>query len=499
MSRYSDQVNNRITDPVTGSYVDVPVQGATIYVYKTDGSLETLTDDSSLSLANPVATDVNGIFYFNCTDGEHQLDVHFNGSSRYKQVIFVGPQGGGTATDASLVQFTPSGTHAVARTMRDKGRDTVSLRDYGAALNGTTSDDTAWANLFADYPSGGVRVTIEGYCRITAPIAPPSGCSNVTLDFRGGGHIYNPNHGFDFLHPPSTVSGWELDSPSFVTDNGGTGVTPVYFLKNDSSDLKVRSFFGLKGWSGIYNSGAKVAFEGRTELSTLKAGSGVAVLIDASSNEVFTMYDLYAENASGQDCAAGVQVISGGSIIIGGTAVKCGIPLLVAPTDGKTVATLGLWPFFNGDTSASHGAQFTASGSGVIQRVEGVLRVSSNAGDGLRVSVSPHSADLQVRAVQNTGNGINLASGGDQKNSRYRVMAFGNTLSGVLVSNNCSNFSVNVAGGSGDDFGGNARYSVEIGTGCDHFDVNVVGSGDTLGQLSNGSSTSSTKVVTARN
>lgn len=373
----------------------------------------------------------------------------------------------------------------------------ISLRDYGASLNGLDDDASAWAKLFADYPLGGVNVRIDNYCRVNSTITPPAGMSDVTVDFRGGGYLYNPNHGFDFLHLPATVSGWELDSPRFFSDSGASGLTAKYFLVNESDELHVKDFWGRNAWSAIYSTGSKAVFEGRTYISFVKAASGVCIVVDMGSNEVFSLMDLYAENAVGQDSLAGVQVISGGSIIIGGTAAKCGTPLLVAPTTGKIVATLGLWPFFNGDTSIGNGARFTGAGS--IQRVEGVLRVSTNAGNGLHVDVAPQSADLQVRAVQNTGNGVSLLSGATQYNSRYRVAAYGNTLSGVNVANNCSDFSLDVIGGSGDAFGGNARYSCEIGTGCDHFDVKVVGSGDTLGLLSNGSGTSATKLVTSRN
>jgi hypothetical protein len=373
----------------------------------------------------------------------------------------------------------------------------VSLRDYGAALNGVDDDAPAWNQLFSDHPLGGVTVRIDNYCRINSTITPPAGMSNVTVDFRGGGYIYNPNHGFDFLHLPTTVGGWELASPRFYSDNGASGATARYFLVNESDELHVKDFWGRNAWSGISSSGSKAVFEGRTYISFVKAASGSCIVVDMGSNEVFSLMDFYAENAVGQDCLAGVQVISGGSIILGGTAAKCGTPLLVAPTAGKVVATLGLWPFFNGDTSSGNGARFTGAGS--IQRVEGVLRTSSNAGDGLYVDVAPQSTDLQVRAVQNAVNGVSLISGGSQYNSRYRVAAYGNTLSGVKVANNCTDFSLDVIGGSGDAFGGNARYSCEIGTGCDHFDVRVVGSGDTLGLLSNSSGTSATKLVTSRN
>jgi hypothetical protein len=383
--------------------------------------------------------------------------------------------------------------------MQSKGRDVISLRDYGAALNGVDDDVPAWAKLFADHPLGGITVTLDGYCRLNSTVAPPAGMSDVVVDCGGGGHFYNPSHGFDFIHMPATVAGWEFNLPRFFTDSGASGGTPVYFLRNDSDSLTTRGFWARNMWSGLLNTGPKTVFEGRTYLSALKPGAGVAMVVDMGANEVFSVNDIYGENAALSDCLAGVQIISGASIILGGTMAKCGTPLLVAPTNGKVVATLGLWPFFNGDTSSANGAQFTATGTGVIQRVEGVLRVSSNALAGLRADVSPRSADLQMRAVQNGGDGASLLSGGSQHNSRYRMMGFGNGGSAFNVANGCTDWSADIVGGSGDDFGGNARYTAEIGTGCDHFDLRAVGAGDTLGLLLNGSGTSATKVVTTRN
>lgn len=396
-----------------------------------------------------------------------------------------------------LDPFRALGAQAAARPLLSKVQDVVNLRDYQAALNSIDDDAPAWANLFAARPAGEVRVVVDGYCRINSTITPPAGMSNVVIDFRGGGYLYNPNHGFDMLHLPTTVAGWELLRPRFFTDAGASGATERFFLRNDSNDLIIENFWARNCWSGIFNSGAKVSLFGRTYLSAIKPLLGSAVLLDMVGNEVFLLVDLFAENAPGQDCLAGVQVVSGGSIILGGTGVKCGEPLLVAPTIGKIVATLGLWPYFNGDTSSGSAAHFT--GAGTIQRVEGVLRASSCAGPGLLVDLSPRSADLLVRAVDNVGHGVDLASGGSQFNSRYRIMGFGNDMSAFNARPGCTDFSVDVIGGSGDDFGGNARYTAEIGAGCDHFDVNVRGAGDTLGLFLNGAGTSATKVLTARN
>lgn len=83
MSRYADQIRDEFQRPVAG---------ALVYVYdETLGTIEDLTADDASPLLNPVTTDAYGEFYFNADDGEKQLEVHFGGRVRWKELIRVGP------------------------------------------------------------------------------------------------------------------------------------------------------------------------------------------------------------------------------------------------------------------------------------------------------------------------------------------------------------------------------------------------------------------------
>ena len=75
------------------------------------------------------------------------------------------------SSGASLVGFTQSGTGAVARTVQDKNRESVSVKDFGAVGDGVTDDTAA---IQAAINSGASRI-----------YAPSSIYSVSTIDLRG--------------------------------------------------------------------------------------------------------------------------------------------------------------------------------------------------------------------------------------------------------------------------------------------------------------------------
>jgi hypothetical protein len=125
---------------------------------------------------------------------------------RYMQGL---PQG---VTDSAASMFTQAGTGAVPRTGQDKMREHISVKDFGAAGNGST-DDTAAVQAAITYAQAlGAEVFFpQGKYRTTSPIAITSG---VTL--RGVGAKAKNAGGADFLG-----GSW------LYFDHTGRGVTAI--------------------------------------------------------------------------------------------------------------------------------------------------------------------------------------------------------------------------------------------------------------------------------
>lgn len=147
MSRYSDQTVTLIAG------VNVPVQGVSVYVYNRDGSLATLTADGGGALANPVVSDQYGNFYFNATAALYDLSFHYGGKEvdKWNGVqVGTGPvlpadilSALSQSSASSVIGYLPAGTGAVARTVQDKLRERISVKDFGATGDGSTDDSAA--------------------------------------------------------------------------------------------------------------------------------------------------------------------------------------------------------------------------------------------------------------------------------------------------------------------------------------------------------------------
>lgn len=160
MSRYADQATTLVSGEA------VPVVGAKVYVYNQDGSLATLTEDSSGPLANPVTTDAYGNFHFNTADGVYRLEYHYGGQivlvqeavevgvglplpdavllalSQTSGASLVGTSDGSTVQDSLLPLVTRWGFEYRLSTRSWAGTSTSQPSDNAVVVAGNDYNDT---------------------------------------------------------------------------------------------------------------------------------------------------------------------------------------------------------------------------------------------------------------------------------------------------------------------------------------------------------------------
>jgi hypothetical protein len=67
-----------------------PVPGATIYVYKQDGTDAALTSDGSTALPQPLTADEFGAYSYFADDGIYREDTWYGGKLRFREILAVG-------------------------------------------------------------------------------------------------------------------------------------------------------------------------------------------------------------------------------------------------------------------------------------------------------------------------------------------------------------------------------------------------------------------------
>lgn len=126
MPRYSNTITDQYGEPLVGIQITV---------LDSDGNAAALTDDAGGALSNPVASDSDGVFYFNVALGQYTLELRQSSSSYVfaTEAISLDSLNYGDVSGASLIGFIQSGTGATARTAQDKLRERVTPEDFSGA------------------------------------------------------------------------------------------------------------------------------------------------------------------------------------------------------------------------------------------------------------------------------------------------------------------------------------------------------------------------------
>jgi len=143
----------------------------------------------------------------------------------------------GSATGASNVGFTQSGTGTVARTAQDKERDIVSVKDFGAVGDGVT-DNTVAFQAAVTAAAGGKLELQEGTYLIGKVTLP----SSIIIEGKGVGTIIKLVAGHDdHLLTAASASGITLKNLTLdgnkANQTAGAASRGLYLL--DSSDIRL--------------------------------------------------------------------------------------------------------------------------------------------------------------------------------------------------------------------------------------------------------------------
>lgn len=200
------------------------------------------------------------------------------------------------AAGASLVGFQQAGTGAVARTLADKGREWVSVKDFGAVGDGVADDTAAIQSAITYCISTHKDLFVDGLCKVTASVAIDRQVDGVTFD--------------SFFTISSAGGGFYVDSaiPIFTSTIPSVG-TPVSQLVKFSglrfvSDNPATAAYVLDGAKFLRTVFVECSF------------SKIKLLHSASYVQSIYLYNCNARRWSGSFFKAGpqaydIQVIGG--------------------------------------------------------------------------------------------------------------------------------------------------------------------------------------------
>jgi len=169
-------------NPLTDSYTDINMHGNTVHNLR-DAVLS--TDAIPLGQATELlqAADSGAVLNTLASASGTTLvkGSWFGGVLAYVSAL-------GTQVGASLIGFIQSGIGAIARSIQDKLRDTVSVKDFGAKGDGITDDAPAIDAAIAAMGYGGEIFFPEGVYKCNSSITvPPVSAGQSGIIFRGIG------------------------------------------------------------------------------------------------------------------------------------------------------------------------------------------------------------------------------------------------------------------------------------------------------------------------
>lgn len=139
---------------------------------------------------------------------------------------------------ADSMNFLQSGTGAVTRSMQDKAREWVSVRDFGAVLDGVADDTAVIQTTLNQHP--GKRILIDGPAKVTS-VLTVSG-DNTEIEFTGtGGLTYTSATSTCVIVAGASckITGGSITAPAVFDPTNDTSLLTYAVVNVTGSDCRI--------------------------------------------------------------------------------------------------------------------------------------------------------------------------------------------------------------------------------------------------------------------
>lgn len=152
-------------------------------------------------------------------------------------------------TAQSVTDFLQAGAGAVVRNFRDKLRETVSVRDFGAVGDGVTDDTVAFQNAIESFKSNSIPILVDGNFRVTSPLVYQTQGTSAGLCLFGNNSktcsIIGDFNGDALIE----IDGSSLESYKFQHGGGFSGLQLT-----TASGAVIKSAITVNGWwNAVHN------------------------------------------------------------------------------------------------------------------------------------------------------------------------------------------------------------------------------------------------------
>lgn len=244
----------------------MPGASVTVYLANTTTLATGLQDESGSPLSNPFTADSSAKVSFYAPDGLYDITVVGNGRTVTIRAQFVSVDGASVLRSdlaapggSALVGFQQGGTGAVATTVQEVLRETVSVKRFGASPAATAAANAAAIN--AALASGALSVSVpdDGIYLVNATITVPAGVTfygaskaRIKLadnSFAGSGVVISAASGAvvkdiavdgNIQNNTGQVSGIYALNPAGITISGCTVTNTEYGIRvTNGNNIKI--------------------------------------------------------------------------------------------------------------------------------------------------------------------------------------------------------------------------------------------------------------------